>query len=76
MSCCGRNRSLLKSSTVGTEQVSVRTPPRLRWRRQVAATVRGPATRREYAVTPGSVIIVDAADVVALLRSGFFERVG
>lgn len=52
-------------------------PVRLRWRRRVTAAVDGPVTRTRYQVSAEApVIAVDPRDVVGLLRTGFFERIG
>lgn len=84
MSCCGGNRAAFRAPTPvpGTaarpEAATVRTAPvRLRWRRRVTAAVDGPVTRTRYQVSAEApLIVVDPRDAVALLRTGFFERLG
>lgn len=82
MSCCGTNRTALRvTPPVATASVSAgaagQAPVRLRWRRRVTAAVDGPVTQARYQVSAEApVIVVDPRDVVGLLRTGFFERVG
>lgn len=83
MSCCGGIRAAFRTTPARTPPASAsaagatRTPVRLRWRRRVTAAVDGPITRTRYQVSAEApVIAVDPRDVVGLLRTGFFERIG
>ncbi len=84
MSCCGGNRAALRVTAPAPgvaarpEAASVRAAPvRLRWRRRVTAAIDGPVTRTRYQVSAEApVVVVDPRDAVALLRTGFFERLG
>lgn len=82
MSCCGGNRAAFRTTPARTppapaSAAATRTPVRLRWRRRVTAAVDGPVTRTRYQVSAEApVIAVDPRDVVGLLRTGFFERIG
>ena len=78
MSCCGRNRAALRATATTSGPGSVQQPAiRLRWRRRVTAVVDGPVSGQRYAVSADApVIAVDRRDAVALLRTGFFERLG
>ena len=80
MGCCGdRRRALTHAAPMRSRPYEGPVPPaagtRLAYRGPVPMVLRGPGSRELYRLTaPEQVVDVDARDVAALLRTGWFAR--